>query len=456
MSQKATGVEVMHIGYVLKRYPRYSETFVVTEILALEAAGLEIEIFSLRPPEDTHFQEALARVRAPTHYLSAAGLKALDFWATLEQASQVLPGLWAALEAAQGEDAYQVYQAVLLAHQVRLKGIYHLHAHFASSATSVARLAARFAGVSYTFTAHAKDIFHESVQQDDLRRKLNEAAAVITVSDYNVAYLQQTYGPTAAHIQRIYNSLDLGRFPYEAPHDRPPRIVAVGRLVEKKGFADLIEACALLASRGCCFSCQIIGAGELEADLRAQIERLGLQAIVELTGPRPQNDVTRHIQSAAALAAPCVVGQDQNRDGLPTVLLEAMALGTPCISTDVTGIPEVLRDGETGLMVSQHDPAALAAALERLLVDAALRVRLATKARRLIEAEFDSQRNTAHLQAIFRAAVRLRLKPDVEAPRQAPTGHEMPTRLPGAARAPRPHGGASGAGGKGAIRRSLL
>jgi len=404
----------MRIGYVLKRYPRYSETFIVTEILGHEVAGLEIEIFALRPPEDTHFQDVIARVRAPVHYLSAAGLKALDFWGTLERTSQVLPGLWVALQDAQGETVDLVYQAILLAHQVQLKGICHLHAHFATSATSVARLAARFAGVSYTFTAHAKDIFHESVQRDDLRRKLDDAAAVITVSDYNVEYLRQTYDPTAACIQRIYNSLDLERFPYEAPHNRPPRIAAVGRLVEKKGFADLIEACAILADGGAHFSCQIIGVGELEADLEAQIERLGLQAFVELLGPRSQSEVIKHIQAAAVLAAPCVVGHDNNRDGLPTVLLEAMALGTPCVSTDVTGIPEVLHDGETGLRVSQRDPAALAAALKRLLADSALRVRLAEQARRLIEAEFDSRRNTAHLRAIFQAAV----KPGIVVPQR--------------------------------------
>ena len=397
----------MRIGYVLKRYPRYSETFIVNEILAHETAGLQIEIFSLRPPEDTHFQDAIARVRAPVHYLSATGLKALDFWTALEQAGQVLPGVWAALEAAQGEDVDQVYQAVLLAHQVRLKGIGHLHAHFATSATSVARLAACFARVPYTFTAHAKDIFHESVRPDDLRRKLRDAAAVITVSDYNVAYLRQTYGPAAAQIQRIYNGLDLERFPYAAPQDRPPRIVAVGRLVEKKGFADLIEACALLAGRGCRFSCQIIGVGELEANLQTHIERLGLRASVELIGPRPQSEVIWNVQSAAVLAAPCVVGQDNNRDGLPTVLLEAMALGTPCISTDVTGIPEALRDEETGLRVPQHDPAALAAAIEQLLSDPGLRVRLAVQARRQIEAKFDSQRNAARLRQVFDLASRI-------------------------------------------------
>ncbi len=409
----------LRVGYVLKRYPRYSETFIVNEILAHEAAGLEIEIFSLHPPNDSHFQDAIARVRAPVNYLylpakgfttetlTAEALKAADFWTVLDEASKVLPGLWTALETARGEEIHNVYQAMLLAREVCLKGIHHLHAHFATSATTVVRLASRFTGVPYTFTTHAKDIFHESVKPDDLRRKLSDAADVITVSDYNLEYLRKTYGPAAAHVKRIYNGLDLQEFSYEAPHDRPPRIVSVGRLIEKKGFTDLVEACDILTRRGCHFDCQIIGTGPLEADLRLQIERLGLQARVKLIGPRPQSEVIKYVQSAAVFPAPCVVGTDGNRDGLPTVLPEAMALGTPCVSTDVTGIPEVLHDGGTGLLVPQHDPTALAAAIERLLVDPALRVQLATRARRLIEAEFDIQRNSAHLRSIFQAAARM-------------------------------------------------
>src|SRR5262249_30826288 len=161
-------------------------------------------------------------------------------------------------------------------------------------------------------------------------------------------YLRAAYGAAAGHVQRIYNGLDLERFPFEVPRDRPARIISVGRLIEKKGFGDLIEACGMLARRGRPFHCQIIGTGELKSDLRAPIERLRLQDQVELLGARPQLEVIQHVRSAAVFAAPCVVGQDGNRDGLPTVLLEAMALGTPCVSTDVTGIPEVVRDGETG------------------------------------------------------------------------------------------------------------
>jgi glycosyltransferase involved in cell wall biosynthesis len=143
----------------------------------------------------------------------------------------------------------------------------------------------------------------------------------------------------------------------------------------------------------------------LKADLRARIERLGLQTRVKLVGPLPQAEVIREAHNAAVLAAPCVVGKDGDRDGLPNVIQEALALGTPVVSTDVTGIPEVVRDGETGLQVPQRDPAALAAALERLLVDPDLRVLLAESGRRLIEAEFNIRRNTERRRAMFRAAV---------------------------------------------------
>lgn len=396
----------MCVGYVLKRYPCYSQTFIVNEILAHEAAGLSIEIFALRPPIDTHFQDAIARVRAPVNYLPTGSYKPANYWAVLKESEAILPGLWHALEAVRDEEVSAIYQAVLLACQVRLKGIAHLHAHFATVASTVARLAARFAGVPYTFTAHAKDIFHESVRPEDLRCRLRDAEGVITVSDYNLVYLRQVLGSGAAHVQRIYNGLDLSQFAYRTPRDRPPKIVAVGRLVEKKGFSILIDACAIMAGHGRDFSCQIIGTGELKEDLLAQIQCLDLQTRVELVGPRPQSDVIKHVQNAAVLAAPCVVGADGNRDGLPTVLLEAMALGTPCVSTDVTGIPEVLRHDVTGLMVPQHDPHVLATALTQLLDDAELRVRLAAEARHLIESEYDIRHTTAHLRQIFQTANR--------------------------------------------------
>ena len=175
--------------------------------------------------------------------------------------------------------------------------------------------------------------------------------------------------------------------------------------MEKKGFNVLVTACAELNKRGVDFECDIAGTGEHEAALREQITTLNLGQRVRLLGPLPQREIISLVQGSAALAAPCVVGADGNRDGLPTVLLEAMALGTPCVSTDVTGIPEVVRHEQTGLLVPQQDAAALADALQRLLQNAALRVQLATAARQLIEAEFDITRNTARQRHIFDACV---------------------------------------------------
>jgi glycosyltransferase involved in cell wall biosynthesis len=407
----------LRVGFVVKRYPRYSETFVVREILAHERAGVEIHIFSLRPSDDTHFQDLLARVRGPVNHLCfpAPGLQpdvltstsvtAANFWRRLADAVRILPGLWPELEGMTDEDAREVYQAAQLAYLVRQTGIQHLHAPFASDAATVARLGARMAGVSFSFTARAKDIFHASVDSEDLRGKLRDAAGVVTISDYHLDYLHRTYGPLAAHVQRIYNGIDLDEFPYRRPDDRPPVIVAVGRLVEKKGFGDLIDACALLAVRGRSFRCRIAGVGSLQAALQEQIARCRLQDQVTLIGPRPQNEIAREMQSAAVLAAPCTVAEDGDRDGLPNVIQEALALGTPVVSTDVTGIPEVVRDGERGLLVRQHDPQALADALDRLLADTGMRVRLAEEARRFMEAEFDIHRNTARRRVMFRSAV---------------------------------------------------
>lgn len=411
----------VRIAYLLKMYPRFSETFIVNEILAHEAADLEIEIFSLRAPTDGRFHENYAQVRAPVTYVPAALPKVVDLWAQLHKTARRFPNLWTVVRNNPEVAVDDLHQALLVAEMVASRRITALHAHFGSVATTVARLVSQLTGIPYTFTAHAKDIFHTEVDAADLRNKLQDAAAVITVSDYNVDYLHDLYGSAAAQVKRIYNGLDLNRFTYAIPLERPRHIIGVGRLIEKKGFADLIDACAILAQRGCPFTCAIIGDGAEASLLQARINRHGLTSPVSLLGPRPQGEVMRQVQEAAVFAAPCVVGADGNRDGLPTVLLEAMALGTPCISTDVTGIPELLHPrhydvGETGLMVPQRAPHALADALQRLLDAPLLRVQLAERARALIEEQFDVQRNTAQIRRLYAAMHR-------SAPTEIPLAH---------------------------------
>jgi glycosyltransferase involved in cell wall biosynthesis len=393
----------MKVGYVLKSYPRLSQTFIVNELLAHEHAGLPIEIFSLRPAREEPTHASVAQVRAAVTYLPAPPSTAAQLWEAIGAGAQGLPGLWHELANASAEPAEEVFQALVLARLAREHGITHLHAHFGNVATAVARQAGRFAGIPYSFTAHARDIFHQNVAPEVLRRKLAQAKAVVTVSEFNLDFLRRHYGAAAGRVTRIYNGLDMASFAYASPAGRPPTIVSVGRLVEKKGFPDLIDACAGLAADGREFRCVIVGDGPQEQLLRERIATAGLDSRVTLVGVRMQDEVKRLIQQAAVLAAPCVVGADGDQDGLPTVLLEAMALGTPCVGTDVTGIPEVLRNGETGLMVAQHAPRALAAALGMLLDDAPLRERLAQNARRLMEREFDVHRNTARMRELFAA-----------------------------------------------------
>ena len=396
----------LRVGYVLKRYPRYSETFVVNEILAHEAGGLRVDLFALGASDDTHFQEGISRVRAPLTYLKGDGLRAADLWDEISAGADRLPkGMFTALAEGKGQPARDVYQAMRLARLVVARGIDLLHAHFATSAANVARMAAHFARVPYTFTAHAKDIFHQDVEASDLGRKVRQAAAVVTVSDFNLRHLRESYPADAARFKRVYNGLDLSRFEHHPFNGRRRGIVAVGRLVEKKGFDDLIRAAAILKRGGVRFDCKIVGAGELEQTLVALINELDVKDCVELTGPRPQSEVVELVRSASAFAAPCVVGADGNRDGLPTVLLEAMALGTPCVATDVTGIPEIVRHEQTGLIVPQRNPSALAAALARLLDQPTAAAQMAARARALVDRDFDARQTSAALRLVFAAAV---------------------------------------------------
>jgi colanic acid/amylovoran biosynthesis glycosyltransferase len=406
-------LEKPRIGYVMKRYPRYSETFIVNEILEHERAGLPIEIFALRPVRETHFQDALAAVRAPVTYLSDDNRRSRRLWALITEARARLPGFWKRLDTLVGpegnaaepatEDLMQTIDLALHAHE---RGLTHLHAHFGTLAATVTRGAAHLARIPYSVTLHAKDIYHESVDPTVMRRILSEAAAVVTVSDYNRMHLEATYGDAASGVTRIYNGLDLTRFDLMPTTRAGDAILAVGRLVEKKGFDVLIDACAILRERGVRFRCRIVGDGVDGASLRDRIERLDLGSLVQLEGPRPHANLIGLFREAAVFVAPCIVAADGDRDGLPTVLLEAIALGTPCVSTAVTGIPELVHDGETGLCVPPRDPEALADALERMLADPDLGARLATRARARVEQAFDIRRNAARLRDVFAAATR--------------------------------------------------
>lgn len=394
------------IGYVLKVYPRFSETFVVTEILAREAAGEKINIYALRPTTDTRFHPELARVQAPVTWVSRASQSA-KFWEQLGHGlptAEIKTRFAAILPQLLELPASDVVQGVSLAARVQSDGITHLHAHFASLAGRMAWVAHQLTGIPYTLTTHAKDIFHESVDMGWLRRICGDAAQVIAISRYNREYLQRVLEGTGARLVLQYNALELDRFPYQDPPvvqpNQPLQAVAVGRHVTKKGFVELLDALKLTQDRGLDVQLTLGGSGELTPALKQQIAELGLENRGTMPGPLTQQEVRQLLKTAHVFVAPCIPAADGNMDGLPTVVLEAMACGAPVIATSVTGLPEVVRDLHTGLLLEPKDVTGLADALEAVAAAKVNTVALARAARTLIEEKFDSRAQARALAAL--------------------------------------------------------
>ena len=394
-------------AYVVKVYPRFSETFIVTEILAREAAGDSLDIFALRPTTDVRFHPELARVKAPVHFVPRPR-KMSEGWGTIGEATAHLPGFaqrWAdLLPELTDYPADDVHQAVWIALELHRRGITHLHGHFGSLAGQTAELAALLAGVTFSVTTHAKDLFHDSVDPDRLRLLLRRAHHTVTISSYNLDHLAQLAPDSADRVHLVYNGLELDRFPYRAPRRvdqrSPLQIVGVGRLVEKKGFADLVSAALRLRDEGIPVHVRIAGDGDQREALADMIAEEEADDVVTLLGAMTQVEVVDLLRGADVFASPCVVGADGNADGLPTVLLEAMAIGVPCVASTVTGIPEAVRDEDTGLLHAPGDLDGLVRALTRLADPAFDRAGMARRARSLIEARFDSARQGRTLMGL--------------------------------------------------------
>lgn len=376
------------IGYVLKMYPRFSETFIVSEILAREARGEQVVIFSLRPCTDARFHPELARVQAPVIHVPRPS-SASRLWEMLTP--EAGPHLGELLRH-RHDDAAQAVQVAALAVE---HGVTHLHAHFATLASTVSRLAGRISGLPWSMTTHAKDIFHESVVEEDLREKFAEAHHAITISRYNLDNLCARFPESAERIKLVYNGLELARFPFQPERAPELRLFGVGRLVEKKGFSLLIDAVRILRARGLNVTAEIAGDGPLREELQAQIDADGLQEAVTLLGPLTQAEVAELLGTRRLFVAPFVVGSDGNADGLPTVLLEAMARGIPCVAGDVTAVGEVIITGQTGWLVPTGDVEKLAEAIDEALHTDT--TELVTNARRLVEENFDSRNQAATL-----------------------------------------------------------
>jgi colanic acid/amylovoran biosynthesis glycosyltransferase len=400
----------LRLGYVLKRFPRISETFVACELIELERQGDHVTVFAISRPDEPFEHAFLDRLGAEVVYLTRRPLREpLRVAHALASALRASPRGWlraarVALWTPRQVLAWRrLLQATVLREDLERAGVEHAHAHFATAAARLANLAHLMGGPTYSVTAHAKDIYHRQTHPSRLRQKLGDAEFVATVSEANRSFLTPVLGGRG-RIELVPNSADLRRLGSPNGEARQPDLVlSVARLVEKKGLDDLIEACRLLAARGRAVRLEIVGDGPLRGQLEDAARVAGIDAAFR--GALPQEEVLPLYRQAAVVCLPCVVVTTGDRDGLPTSLLEAMALGAPVVSTPVGGIAELVVDEETGLLVPERDPAALAGAVERLLSDPALAAALAARARTHVEEQFSLERNVTALRELFAGAV---------------------------------------------------
>jgi glycosyltransferase involved in cell wall biosynthesis len=392
----------MRLGYLYSRYPVLSQTFCDAEMLALERLGFELEIGSVYPPLTSLRHEHIACLRAPIHYAPPQEILKIS------EKNAKMDGKWPRNLVDRHDLKYgtsvkaeqRARNAIYFADHFKRRGVDHVHVHFANRAAHTAMFLKEISGIPFSVTAHGQD-FMKDLGNDDLLREICAAAEFVAAeTDYSRDLLRQRCPDSAAKIQRVYNGMDLTRFPapnYEASINQAPRITSIGRLVTFKGFEYLIDACAELARQGLEFTCEIIGDGPLRGDLEAKIRKLNLSDRVHLLGSLSQGAVLEKLRSADVFALASVTDAQGASDVFPTVIIEAMAAARPVVSTRLAGIPESVVHGETGLLVPPGDTMALAEALSQHIEDAKLRLHYGRAGRARIEQHFRIEHTVAPL-----------------------------------------------------------
>src|SRR6266496_3974310 len=393
-------------AYLFERFPSFGQTFCYREVAELYRQGVAVPIFSIRNPKDEPVQDWDARIVQRVHYLPEE-MELLDDVRRASKKGKLAPEIVAALDGwGRRTDFLRLYQAVYVGLRLQEAGISHVHAHFAGMAARTAFWIGKFFPITFSFTAHANDIFAPRDFEISLDKLVDAARAIVTETDYAEKFLRERFPDREDQIHRIYNGLDLAPFVRTDFSSTPLLIVAVGRLIAKKGFADLIRACGLLVERGRFVQCEIIGEGPLENELRAQIDQLNLQDRVALSGAKPQREVRQRLAGASGFVLPSVVDAHGGMDNLPTVIMEAMATGLPVISTDVAGIPEMVVQDETGFLVRPGDAVALADAIEKVINDRSLAQKLGEAGYERAQELFSIEKNVTQLRALIDSATR--------------------------------------------------
>lgn len=402
------------LGIILKGYPRISETFISNEILLLEKLGFSIHLFSMRHPREPFCHESVKMIKAPVDYLPETILSHLPWllYHNLLLAMQRPRTYASALKATlrrffrsrkMATIKHLLQAGYLVHHLLPGSGVAHLHAHFAHSPASVAMFASLLSGLPFSFTAHAKDIYTSDSRQ--LREKIERACFVVTCTDYNRKYLMQLSRRNVTPVRRIYHGIDVNLFSHNTINSNPSapyQILTVARLAQKKGLPTVFRALRYLCDQGISLRHTLIGDGDDRKKILSLIRELGLNHVTRWLGTQPHHVVLEHYRSADLFVLGCQVAPNGDRDGIPNVLLESMAMGVPVVATDVSAIPELVEDEKTGLLVPPGHPEKMAHAMSRLLTDSALRKQVISEARKRVIREFDNKLFINDLASLYR------------------------------------------------------
>jgi glycosyltransferase involved in cell wall biosynthesis len=404
------------LGYVLKGYPRISETFISNEILLLEELGFTMHLFSMRQPRESFSHDSVKRIKARVDYLPTellpeflrlllpniflASKRPKAFLAALRTAGD---GLTKGRELATLKHLLQAGYLTNI-HLLPAGNIAQLHGHFAHSPTSVTRFASILSDIPFSFTAHAKDIYTSDKKK--LRRKIAGALFVATCTKQNKEYLEEIAEGCRTPIYCIYHGIDLNLFQENAvrqiTHDHSFKILSVARITEKKGLPTVYLALARLRDAGIRFHHTLIGDGDDKEKILTLIADLGLSAHCSCLGTRTHEEVLRQFRQSDLFVLGCEIAKNGDRDGIPNVLVESLAMGVPALSTQVSAIPEILLNGKTGITVPPSEPEAMAAAMQRMLTDSQLRGYLIEGGKKFVRENFDNSLWIKQLAAIFR------------------------------------------------------
>lgn len=392
---------MLRAAYLFERFPSFGQTFCYREVSELIGQGAEVSIYSIRRPSGEPSQDWNEEIVRRVVYLPDETELLAEITRCTREETLPAAALQAIQEWGRQTDFLRLAQAAYLGPRLRALGIELVHAHFAGMAARTAYWIHEFFGIDYSLTAHANDIFAPRDFVVSLPMLLRGAVAIVTESDFSVEYLRSHFPTEADKVHRVYNGVDLSRFPPAEFASDPPRIISVGRLITKKGFRTLIAACARLRRSGQRFRCEIIGEGPLFGELMAQVAADQLEGEVRLLGPLSQSQIAGRLAAATVFALPCTREADGGMDNLPTVIMEAMASGLPVISTPLAGIPEMVEPGLTGALVPADDPAALAEAIGKLLGQPEEARRLGARGRERAAEKFSIATNVRALAGIL-------------------------------------------------------